>query len=280
MENYLLDYKSSRINYYRFGEGPRLAFCFHGYGEDGATFGFVEKFAGHLVTFYSIDLPYHGRTEWNEGLVMSPADLNQLIEEITRLHQLQFGNSPDPTIHSKLILIGFSLGGRVALNLYQTRPQSIERIVLLAPDGLKINFWYWLATQSWAGNRFFRFTMKYPGWFFGFLKMLNKAGLVNASIFKFVNYYIGNKEVRYLLYVRWTCLRKLKPDLKRIKSMIKKYRTPVRLAYGRHDRIILPSVGEKFRQSIEEECSITVIDSGHQVLQEKHAAQILSLLND
>ena len=54
--------------------------------------------------------------------------------------------------------------------------------------------------------------MKHPGWFFGFLKVLNKLGLVNASIFKFVNYYIGDKEVRHLLYTRWTTLRKLKPN--------------------------------------------------------------------
>ena len=73
-------------------------------------------------------------------------------------------------------------------------------MVLLAPDGLKVNFWYWLATKHGWAISYLHFTMKHPGWFFGFLKVLNKLKLVNASIFKFVNYYIGDKEVRRLLY--------------------------------------------------------------------------------
>ena len=98
--------------------------------------------------------------------------------------------------HQNLTLLGFSLGGRIAFSLYQAQPETIEKIILLAPDGLKVNFWYWLSTQTLIGNNLFAFTMKYPGWFLGFLKMANKLKLVNASIFKFVNYYIGNKEVR------------------------------------------------------------------------------------
>ena len=92
--------------------------------------------------------------------------------------------------------------------------------------------------------------MKYPGWFFGFLKVINKLGLVNASIFKFVNYYIGNKEARHELYERWTTLRKLKPNLKRIKTCIRQNKTPVRLIYGKHDRIILPGKGRKISKKV------------------------------
>jgi hypothetical protein len=157
-------------------------------------------------------------------------------------------------------------------------PSQIERLVLLAPDGLKVNFWYWLSTQTWAGNRVFSFTMKHPEWFFGFLKLLNKLKLVNASIFKFVNYYIGDKEVRRLLYARWTTLRKIKPNLKQIKSSIRGNKTKIRLIYGKHDRIILSSVGEKFKKGIEETCTIAVIHSGHQVLHEKHVQEILPAL--
>ena len=174
--------------------------------------------------------------------------------------------------------MGFSLGGRVALSLYQTMPKKIEKIILLAPDGLKVNSWYWLATQTWLGNKFFAFTMKKPHWFFGLLNLLNKVKLINASIFKFVKYYIGDAEVRRLLYARWTTLRKIKPDLQKIKDLISKNKTPVRLVYGKHDRIILSSVGEKFRKGIEEHCTMTVIHSGHQVLHEKHIEEILPAL--
>jgi pimeloyl-ACP methyl ester carboxylesterase len=273
LKQFYLSYKASQISYIRFGIGSRLAFCFHGYGEEAGSFSFLEKYAGNEYTFFSIDLPLHGKAEWNEGFICTINDIQQIIEAIQREN-----NQQPATGNQQLSLIGYSLGGRVALSLYEKMPSQIERLVLLAPDGLKVNFWYWLSTQTWAGNKVFAFTMKHPEWFFGFLKLLNKLKLVNASIFKFVNYYIGEKEVRRLLYVRWTTLRKIKPDLKQVKSLIRSNKTKVRLIYGKHDRIILSSVGAKFKKGIEEHCTISVIHSGHQVLHEKHVQEILPAL--
>ena len=110
--------------------------------------------------------------------------------------------------------------------------------------------------------------------------MLNKLGLVNASIFKFVNYYIVNKEARQLLYQRWTGLRKLRPNLKRIKKLIRRHKTQTRLVYGKYDRIILPVRGEQFQKGIEEFCTVAVIASGHQVVHENHVEEILPALLD
>lgn len=282
MEHQLLSYKNSRVSYYRFGVGPSLAVCFHGYGEDGTLYGFLEKYAGADYTFFCIDLPFHGKTQWNEGLLFSDGDLLQIILKIFEQNNFsgKAGSLSDnpQTSNLKFSVLGFSLGGRIALSLYQARPESIRKLILLAPDGLKVNFWYWFATRTWAGDKLFAFSMKNPGWFLGFLKGVNKLGLVNASVFKFVNYYIGNKEARRLLYQRWTSLRKLKPDLIRIKTFIRQYETPTRLLYGKYDRIILPVRGEKFQNGIEEFCTLTVIDSGHQVVHENHAEQILPAL--
>jgi len=273
LEKLRLAYKASIVNYIRLGTGARPAFCFHGYGEEASSFSFLEKYAGDQYMFFAIDLPFHGDTEWNEGYTCTTSDIQQIIEGILRENNLK----PE-TPNTKFCLIGFSLGGRIALALYEKIPSQVERLVLLAPDGLKENFWYWLSTQTWVGNKLFAFTMTNPYWFFGFLKLLNRLKLVNTSIFKFVNYYIGDKEVRRLLYARWTALRKLRPDLNSIKSSVRTNHTNVRLVYGMHDRIILSSVGEKFRKGIENYFTIAVIHSGHQVLHEKHVQEILPAL--
>lgn len=270
-----LTYKNSQISYYRFGSGPGLALCFHGYGEDGSMYQFFEKYAGDRFTLYAIDLPFHGNTTWKEGLNFTHTDLQQIIHDILLENDVIFnkeGSAP------KLSLIGFSLGGRIALSLYQAWPGIIEKLVLLAPDGLKVNFWYRLATRTWAGKKLFALTMKYPGWFFGLLRLLNKLKLVNSSIFKFVSYYIGNTTARRQLYERWITLRRLKPKRKHIKAFIRQNKTPVELIYGQHDRIILPIRGEKFREGIEEYCKLSVINSGHNVLNEKHAERLTEAL--
>ena len=285
MEHKLFSYKNSIVSYYQSGSGPKAAICFHGFGEEGTLYSFLEKYAGDQYTFYSIDLPFHGKTKWNEELVFSHHDLLHIIAEIidpNNQQQKTMHSSQSPVdilrINNKLTLLGFSLGGRIALSLYQAQPEIVEKLILLAPDGLKVNFWYWFSTQTWIGNKIFSFSMQYPGWFFGFLKAMNKMGLVNASVFKFVNYYIGNKEARQLLYQRWTGLRKLKPDLPRIKKSIRHYKTQTRLVYGKYDRIILPVRGELFQKGIEEFCTVTVIESGHQVVHENHVEEILPAL--
>lgn len=267
MEQHLLRYKTSDIAWYRYGSGPKTAVCFHGYGEDGTSFSFLSKYAGHEYTFFAIDLPFHGKTDWRDGSVFGEKDLQEIIEMII--------GAKEP---GKLTLVGYSLGGRIALSYYQSAPATIEKLVLFAPDGLKLNGWYWLATQTWLGNRFFAFTMKKPAWFFFQLKIMNKLKLVNTSIFKFVNYYIGDAEVRRLLYTRWTTLRRFRPHIKTIKQLVREYNTPVRLLYGQHDRIILSSVGKKFITGIEAQSTLLELASGHQVLHEKHIKEILPAL--
>ena len=269
LEQQVITYKNSVISYCRFGQGPATVICFHGFGEDAMVYAFLEKYAGHQYTFYAIDLPFHGKTSWEEGLDFNNADLAQIID--TMLERT-------PGDLSQLYLLGFSLGGRVALSFYESRAGQTTKLVLLAPDGLKINFWYWLATQTLLGNRLFAFSMKYPGWFFYLLKVFNKTGFVNSSVYKFVCFYIGNSQAREVLYTRWTGLRKLKPNLVKVKSFIRQYRTPARLVYGKYDRVILPIRGSKFQKGIEEHCTISVIDSGHQVLHEKHVEEILNAL--
>ena len=265
MEHCRLSYKNSSISYYRFGKGNKVAVCFHGYGEESESFTFLEKYAGDQFTFYAIDLPFHGQTAWHEGLNFRWEYLRDIIQEIVNAKR-------------HIILLGFSLGGRVALSLYQAIPEKIEKLVLLAPDGLKVNFWYWLVTQTRAGNKIFHYTMKHPGWFLGFLKVLNRLGLLNQSIYKFTLYYIHDKKVRNDLYNRWTSLRRLRPDIEKIKSLIKNCKTPVRLIYGKYDKIILSARGEKFRKGIEDDCSLSIIDAGHQVLHEKHVKEIIESL--
>ena len=271
MKQQVITYGSSSIHFTVEGQGEKTMVCLHGYGESAKNFEFLQHNADNLsFTIIAIDLPFHGQTEWREKEPLYADDLNSIIESII---QVTSGSN-----HIPYMLTGFSLGGRLALSCYQSAPERIEKLVLIAPDGLKVNGWYWFATQTWAGNQLFALTMKKPYWFFGLLKLMKKLNLVNHSIFKFVNHYISDDSVRHSLYLRWTQLRKLKPDLSLIKKQICEHHTPVRLLYGKHDRIIVTSVGHKFRAGIESCCTLLEINCGHQVLHEKHSKEILNAI--
>jgi pimeloyl-ACP methyl ester carboxylesterase len=272
-ENSMISYNSSTIHIRKFGSGLKPVLCFHGYDENSSSYEFLAP-ASNDFSFYCMDLPFHGHTNWNQEF-LTPEALVFVMAKIIDMHsetQLQAGNS-------KLILLGFSLGSRMALSAFEHNDRNVERLVLLAPDGLKVNSWYWLATQTVMGNRLFLHTMKHPGWFLGLLKILKWLGLVNQSVYKFVQHYIENERIRMLLYKRWTSLSKIKPCLSRIKKIISQQHITCRLVYGKHDRIILPSRGNKFCKGIEDYCTITIINAGHQVLHPKHTDQIIHSLN-
>ncbi len=269
MQSAFLNYKNSKINYAIAGNGEHPVICLHGYGETTESFQFLEPELPSSFKLIAIDLPFHGNTDWKEGLNFSITDLINIIDGI--FNDLKI-------TERRFSLIAYSMGGRVALHLMQTIPERIKKVVLLAPDGIKLNFWYWLATQNYLGNKFFSLTMKKPGWFLGFLHLLHRMKLVNPSIHKFVRYYIHDDQVRKELYERWTGFRNIRPDHSKLKSLIIKYRIPITLLYGKFDRIIRVEPAERFRKRIEEFCHIEVLQSGHQVLKEKNIPVILKWL--
>jgi pimeloyl-ACP methyl ester carboxylesterase len=284
--------KNSRIHYHRWGMGPRLVFAFHGYGESSASFTFLGEAIGEDFTLVAIDLPFHGQTEWNDGLFFDPADLLFLLRAIEAAlsspHPVLPGASPSPRPDIRVPaapylsgwwLLGYSMGGRIALQLLQDNPQLIDKLVLLAPDGLKLNRWYWLATQTRFGNSLFRATMRQPGWFFLLLRSGHVLSLVNPSIYKFTVQYIHDDRVRQELYTRWTTMRGFRPRLAAIAAIIRERQLPVRLVYGSYDRIIRRESAEKFRKrGIDATCHLTLLPAGHQLLQPQYLGILLSEL--
>ncbi len=269
MADDFLHFRSSRLHYYFGGAGPRLLFCFHGYGESAGSFAFLEAALGRDYTLIAIDMPFHGLTDWKEGLFFDPRDLPALLEEAAaRL----------PGREERWSLLGYSMGGRVALQLLEMIPDRIDKLVLLAPDGLQMNPWYWLATQTGPGNHLFRFTMAHPAWLFSFLRLGNALKCVNPGIYKFTTRYIDDSKVRQDLYTRWTTMRGFRPRLPVIRDIIRAQSTRVRLLYGRYDRIIRAERGERFRRGIESQCSLLLLPSGHQLLQAEHLEPLMTAI--
>jgi pimeloyl-ACP methyl ester carboxylesterase len=267
MQSGFITYNHSTIHFHYGGRGTTPLVCFHGYAESCAHFDFLEKYVEDQFTIIAMDLPFHGQTEW-KGKYVLPSDLAAVVKQI--LEQLNVAGN-------KMHLLGFSLGGRMALCVLQELSSQVSKLVLLAPDGLKVNFWYWLATQSTVGSGLFKFTMKKPGWFLGMLRVSDKMKLINQSIYKFVEYYIHDDQVRKELYERWTGLSKCTPDAAGIKNIIAQQNIPVVVLYGKFDRIITQQTGRKFLNNVPG-AKVQVLNCGHQVLHEKNAKEIADAL--
>lgn len=250
------------------GSGSRVLLCLHGFGEAANRFAFLEEAAGEAFTIVAPDFPWHGQTKWNGSLDFPVNDFLSLVEALIPAAQ-------HPTFH----LLCYSMGGRAGLCLLQYLPQRISSAVLLAPDGLKMNPWYWLATQTQTGNRLFRYTMRQPQWFTGIVNLLDRLHLINTSIAKYVHQFLDEPKARTDLYHIWTTMRHLRPQLKQVQQQIRQQQLPVHLVFGRYDRIIPPENGRILQRGAEQQVQLHQLTAGHQLLKPKHAAFIISLLS-
>ncbi|MDB5193370.1 MAG: alpha/beta hydrolase [Segetibacter sp.] len=271
MQSHYITHKNATIHYRIFGRGEQLLFCFHGYGREGYTFSFLNGYLGNVYTIIAIDFPFHGLTKWEGKYAYKPTQLRDTINEI----RTNLGKQ-----HDKINLLGFSMGGRISLHLTQLFKGEVERLVLIAPDGLKFNFWRWLGSDTLIGNWLLAYIINKPGFALWVLNQVYRLKIIPRGLADFVHFYLDDEEQRLLLYNRWTSMRKFRPKLDKIKNIIKKNGIAVRMMFGSFDRVIPAAGGEEFKRGIEAFAKLKVIEAGHNLLSEVHAGAIAQSFKD
>jgi pimeloyl-ACP methyl ester carboxylesterase len=256
------------IHFECYGNGPTLLCCLPGYGETGKDFESLARELGQYYTVICPDLPLHGNTSWRQNSF-----------EITDLHQiLQVLAAGKGFAGQPMALAGYSMGGRLALAYAQEFPGTLSSLILLAPDGLHQNFWYWLSTQTKAGNYLFRATMQNPRWLFWLMKWSRKLNLLNDSIIKFSHRYLDDPIQRKSLYERWTLFRNLRPYLPGLQKIILSQPLPTLLVFGQFDRIIPPDRSKKITAGNQLNIRVLILEAGHRLLKPQFAATIASAI--
>jgi pimeloyl-[acyl-carrier protein] methyl ester esterase len=108
----------SGLNVETRGEGPDLVLL-HGWGLNLRVWDGLASVLEKSFRLIAVDLPGHGRSEWNPK-ARTPA------EQAWQIHAtLQ-------SVSDRYSLLGWSLGGQIALDLAAAVPGSVERLVLVA----------------------------------------------------------------------------------------------------------------------------------------------------
>src|ERR1043165_7989118 len=118
-----------KLHYLEMGSGKKILLAFHGYANDAAIFRSFEQYLGHEYTILSFDLLHHGKSTWTDDVILSKQDLASLITEVRDIYTAE-----------KISLLGYSMGGRVCLTVMELFPASVEKLVLIAADGLTRDF--------------------------------------------------------------------------------------------------------------------------------------------
>jgi len=270
MNEHILLYHLSEIQYRITGTGNDVVIAFHGYGEVADSFLVLKDHLPEHITLISISLPLHGETKWYQSEFFKPQDVLSVIEMI--LKENKFSNDT-------FSLAGYSLGGRICLKLIEKYPDRINHTLLLAPDGIKMFLLQYLATQNMFSKPLFSFTIRHPQWFLTLIKSLKVLKIVQPSIADFVYRLMADKEERTTLYNRWMMFKYLHPDIDKVKENIVSKNMKVDIIIGEYDKLIKPSTINGLKEGIDDaHITIHKFPTGHILMKEKFAPQIASLI--
>jgi pimeloyl-ACP methyl ester carboxylesterase len=198
---------------------------FHGFGQDRYAFRSWFSILTQHYTIYTIDVYYH--QESNRPLCeITLAEWKYALQAF--LHQESIDS---------FSLGAFSLGGRFALASMILFPTKIEKLYLVAPDGIYKSLWYQLSTSPII-NKFFKYLMYHPKVFFGLLDTLEYLKLVQPVLIKFARYELQSETNRKSVYKCWTYLKPFLFSGSEINQIIARHNIPTHLFLGEKDRII------------------------------------------
>lgn len=245
-----IHYKDNSIHCVRAGKGSRLLLAFHGFGSDMSMFvPLVEKLKD-IYTVIAIDLPFHGKTQWNDRHF-----------DIAALMSIVQGFKNDMGVE-RFSLIGYSIGGRICLNILERQPGWTAEVFLLASDGLKKDIVFQFATRNIIGNKIFNAVSERPQRFLAIADRLNQWKLLSNTRHRFVHNILDDEEQRKKGQQVWNVTSRLIPHKPIIHYNAKKYGVPLHLVMGRHDRLFPPELGEQFIRGLKN-ADLQVLPAGH-----------------
>ena len=127
----IFQHKDIKLHYRCIGSGKTPILAFHGFTRTSIDYELFEPFLKDDYTIYAVDLFYHGKTSFKSK--------NWKSFSKTELKEIFAGFLVHINV-KRFEVMGYSMGGRVALFLIEQFATRIDHLYLLAPDGLKTNF--------------------------------------------------------------------------------------------------------------------------------------------
>lgn len=241
------------------GNGEKNVIAFHGFGQDGNSFLPVAIKIPEY-TIYSFDLPFHGETKFQDpSHFLTNQEVVELIKKLTDLIAIE-----------RFSLIGFSIGAKLLFPVLEKFYSRVENVWLLAPDGIKINLWYRVATGTRLMRYLFRSILNNPQMVKRFGNWIQFINLLDKKTLFFALKSIDTKNKRDQVYYIWTCLRKLHLNPGRTSELVNKSNISVLFILGEKDLLIPESKIIPLSGNLKNS-KIVTLTCGHQKLIEYFA---------
>lgn len=246
------------LAYRTYGHGPVPVLAFHGFGRTGADFAVLEPALEDIATLYAFDLHFHGQSPGYPERANQPFTPHELA--------VFFAAFADHIGAQKVAILGYSLGGRIALSLLEQMPERIERVFLAAPDGLQTRPWYRALASSAFGRRLYRRFVERPALVHGLINGLRALRLMNERRYRFLMGQTDSRAKRELVRDVWLSYRLIEPDLAVVARHALELGIGVHLFFGARDRVIPSRLGARLARFAPDRITQEELPFGHVLL--------------
>lgn len=254
----ILKTEGSQLFYSKQGSGSKSLLLFHGFGQDHTSLQSIVNSLSEQYTTYSFDLYFHGQSSWiNIEKSLEKREWKQILELFIKENNL-----------NQFSVLGYSLGGKFALATLEGFPDHVKEIFLIAPDGIKINSWYRLATYPLVMRKIFKGMINNYEIFLGVAKLCNSLGLLDKTVMRFADSQMNTKEKRRRVYYSWVVFRHLSFSMKTLGFIIRKKQIRLIVIVGKYDKIIKAGHMKRLLHQIEN-YQFKILETGHNHLLEK-----------
>jgi len=253
-----------------FGEGQSVMIALHGFNNAAGDFRVLLPSLGKKYTIYSFRLPFQNEADDNSTVdaQLTTAELKSMMEQFLERHQI-----------NKFSIIGYSLGGRIALQLISDFPGKVESAFLLAPDGLIFERWQKFVVRNKIGTSVYKSILHNPSPFLGMVRLMKKIRLIQPGLAEFIHRSLDTKEKRSLVWKTWAYFNNIHPDIGTVADTINKYTINFHMFFGRHDKVIPPSAGKKISARLDDKNCLHVVEIGHQMIRDKMNEHLIPYVN-
>lgn len=249
---------------YAAGIGP-VWVGFHGFGQGGQHLLRFMRILWPNCRCVAVDLPGHGHTQPTQpGAELLVSDLDALLSAIA--NQTTIG------------LFGFSLGGKCVLKMIETSPTSVREAWLIAPDGLYVNPFYWLATHTNLGQNLMNRVVKNPSRLFGIIRSLQKTRLLHPKVAQFLIGQMEDRHQRERVQLVWHTFRQLQPKLCVVRSNVAALSIPLTVVFGANDKVIRPFWAKRISGPRCPSARFILLNRGHDLTKREAAQELLAFL--
>lgn len=246
------------LDYKQFGSGRKAIISFHGFGRNADDWKVFHDVLGQSWRMYSFQLFYHGRDyELDPYSPLAFSEWSDYLDTFCREMEIQ-----------EVVLLGYSMGGRLILGSLERLRTPIRAVVLLAPDGIVPNNWYRFVSATRIGRTIFKHIMRSPGSYLGIARALSTVGLVPEHRYRLFADNAALPSQRHRLLNTWLFLSKLMKPAEASTSMIedKGLTDSFFVVAGSRDRVITLKGLKAWPFLIKNPTNLHVLDKGHRLM--------------